>query len=69
MMGFRVKTKKAARELIGKDVQGYFQETSLFGLEYKPTGKFTVCISLDCTQVRNVFGILTIEDNILVNVE
>ncbi len=69
MMGFRVKTKKAARELIGTNVEHLFQDTSLFGFEYKSTGKFTVCISLDCTQVRNVFGILTIEDNILVNVE
>ncbi|KKM06826.1 hypothetical protein LCGC14_1740110 [marine sediment metagenome] len=69
MMGFRAKTKKAARELIGTNVEHLFQDTSLFGLEYKPTGKFTVCISLDCTRIRNVFGTLTVEDNILVNVK
>ncbi len=68
MMGFRVKTKKAAKELIGKDVSGYFQETSLFGEQYKSTGEHTVCISLDCTKVRNVFGILTVKDNILIKV-
>ncbi len=68
MLGFRVKTKKAAKELVGKDVSGYFQETSMFGSEYKPSGKFTVCISLDCTRIRNVFGTLTVENNILTKV-
>lgn len=68
MMGFRVKTKKAAKELIGKDVSGYFQETSMFGLEYTPSGKHTVCISLDCTRIRNVFGTLTVVNNILTKV-
>ncbi len=68
MMGFRVKTKKAVKELVGKDVSGYFQETSMFGTEYTPTGKHTVCISLDCTRIRNVFGTLTVKDNILIKV-
>ncbi len=69
MMGFKVKTKKAAKELIGKDVRSYFDETSLFGLEYSPSGKFTVCISLNCRMVRNVFGTMTVVNNILTKVE
>ncbi len=69
MMGFKAKTKKEVRGLIGKDVSGYFVETSFFGTEYSPVGKFTVCISLDCTRVRNVFGTLTVKDNILTKVE
>ncbi len=69
MMGFRVKTKKEVKALIGKDVRHLFQETSFFGAEYRPTGRFTVCISLDCTKIRNVFGVLTVKDNILTKVE
>ncbi len=68
-MGFRVKTKKEAKNLIGKDVRYFFQETSMFGAEYKPTGQHTVCISLDCTRVRNVFGTFTVKDNILIKVQ
>ncbi len=65
MMGFKTKTKKEARGLIGQNVEHLFQETSMFGKEYSPTGKFTVCISLDCTRIRNVFGTLTVQNHVL----
>ena len=40
MMAATYKTKKALKESIGKPLR--YQETSLFGPEYKPDGTFSV---------------------------
>lgn len=66
MMGIRFKTKKEAKAAVpfGEDK---VIETSFFGKEYKD-GEHPVCISLDPYTVRNVFGVITVKDGIVVKV-
>ena len=40
MMGANYKTKKALKEAVGQELR--YEETSIFGEEYKPNGKFAV---------------------------
>lgn len=61
-----MKYKKDLKALVGQDISLNIVETSIFGLEYKETGKFAV--AHDPYGKRDWFAELTVEDNILVKV-
>lgn len=61
-------TKKACKESIGTSFK--YQETSLFGPEYIPTGTITVARRPHITgKGREWFGQITLEDGIITNVK
>jgi hypothetical protein len=61
-------SKKSCRESVGKPLA--YIETSIFGLEYVPTGKLTVAHRPHITGVgREWFGIITMLNGLVVKVE
>tara|TARA_Y100000310_G_scaffold294461_1_gene324939 strand:+ start:981 stop:1187 length:207 start_codon:yes stop_codon:yes gene_type:complete len=61
-------TKKACKEATGTTFK--YQETSVFGPEYKPTGTLTVAHRPYYTGVgREWFGQITLKDGIITNVK
>ncbi len=62
MLGVNYKTKKALKSLVGQGIQ--VVETSMFGLEYKSTGKF--CVVGPCPYTnRKYFATVTMQDDII----
>jgi hypothetical protein len=60
--------KKALKENIGKPLR--YIETSLFGPEYRPDGKLTVCNRPHMTGIgREWFGNVTMANGLIVKVE
>lgn len=67
-MGIRgFKTKKELKAAVGQDIRGKIIETSMFGAEYKPTGRNTV-VGPD-PYTRKWFATITTADNIITKVE
>jgi hypothetical protein len=58
MMGARYPTKKALKASIGQPL--HYVETSLFGEEYKPDGKF--CVVGPSPYVRKWYAEVTMRD-------
>lgn len=67
MMGFRAKSKKDVKALVGQDVSGRFIETSMFGPEYKPSATHTVVGP--SPYERKWFAQVTVQDGVLVKVK
>ena len=61
MIGASYKTKKTLKESIGKPLR--YVETSLFGYEYKPNGKF--CVVGPSPYVRKWFAEVTMENDLI----
>jgi hypothetical protein len=57
-------TKKALKESIGKPLN--YQETSMFGLEFNPDGKFCVA---DGSQARKWFAEVWMENGLIAKVK
>lgn len=68
MMGLRFKTKKEAKAAVPFEASERIIETSIFGDELRPNGKFAVCVSLDPYTIRNAFAEITVENGIVVKV-
>ena len=58
MMGASYKTKKELKENVGKSLR--YVETSMFGAEYKPNGKF--CVVGPSPYERKWFAEVTMEN-------
>ena len=65
MMGANAKTKKELKNKIGQP--HYFEETSLFGLEYKDNGVF--CVVGPNPQKRTWFAEITMVDGKIAKVK
>jgi hypothetical protein len=60
-------SKKVLKENIGKSLN--YRETSMFGDEYKPNGKFCVCNRPSITHIgREWFAEVTMKDGIIAKV-
>jgi len=59
MLGALYKTKKELKENVGKNL--IYQETSMFGLEYKKDGKF--CVVGPSPYKRNWYAEVTMEND------
>jgi len=71
MMGLRFKSKVAAKSALqerGSLGPGDIIETSFFGDEYRD-GEHCVCVSLDPYNVRNSFGIITVQGGRIVKLK
>jgi hypothetical protein len=62
MMGATYKTKKELKENIGKELR--YQETSIFGSEYKSDGVFCV-VGPDAYTNRKWYASVTMENDII----
>ena len=62
MMGASYPTKKALKESIGKPLD--YEETSLFGEEYKENGQFAV-VGPDPYKNRKWFASVTMENGLI----
>lgn len=62
MMGATYKTKKELKENIGKELR--FQETSMFGSEYKSDGSFCV-VGPDAYTNRKWYATVTMENDLI----
>lgn len=61
-------SKKAMKEAIGQPLR--YQETSMFGPEYKSNGTITVCNRPHITGIgKEWFGQVTLKDGIIVAVK
>lgn len=67
MIAFSYKTKKELKENIGKPLR--YQETSMFGAEFKPDGTMAGVVSLDPYRVRNTFAQVTCKEGIIIKVK
>lgn len=62
MMGATYKTKKELKENVGKSLR--YVETSLFGAEYNPNGKF--CVVGPCAHTsRKWYAEVTMENGLI----
>jgi len=61
MMGARYKTKKELKAAIGQPLR--YEETSLFGLEYKEDGTF--CVVGPSPRERKWFASVTMENGLI----
>lgn len=65
-------SKKALKEAISsgrlsnKDARSYFEETSMFGEEYRPSGTFVVCMD---HPKRSKFAAVTVRENRIIAVK
>ena len=66
MMGASYKTKKDLKAAIGKALR--YVETSMFGTEYKSTGKFCV-VGPDAYNNRKWYAQVTMKDDVIVGVK
>ena len=64
MMGASYKTKKSLKESVGKSLR--YVETSMFGKEYNPNGKF--CVVGPSPYQRQWYANVTMKDGIIVKV-
>jgi len=60
--------KKDLKAAVGKDFRPYVVETSMFGNEYKPTGR-NIVVGPDAYSKRDWYATVTTQDNIIVKVE
>lgn len=68
MLIFGYPTKKALKESIGNPLN--FEETSIFGAEYKPNGRLTGCNRPHLTGYkREFFANVTLVDGLITKVE
>jgi hypothetical protein len=68
MLIARYPSKKACKESIGQPFR--YQETSIFGPEYRPNGTLTVANRPHITGLgREWFGQVTLKDNIITGVK
>ncbi len=65
MLGAQYKTKKALKENVGKGLR--FTETSMFGPEYKSTGKF--CVVGPSPFERKWYAEVEMKDDIITRVK
>jgi hypothetical protein len=65
MMGARYKTKKALKESIGKPLR--FEETSIFGAEYRDNGTF--CMVGPSPYERRWYANVTVTDGLITGVK
>lgn len=65
MMGALYATKKELKASVGKPLA--YEETSMFGPEYKPDGKF--CVVGPSPQTRKWFAQVTMENGLIRRVE
>jgi hypothetical protein len=65
MMSASYPTKKALRESIGKRLQ--YVETSLFGEEFTPNGKF--CVVGPSPYIRKWYAMVTMKDGVITAVK
>jgi hypothetical protein len=64
MMGASYPTKKALKEAIGKPLR--YVETSMFGNEFNPNGKF--CVVGPSPLVRKWYAEVTMKDGVIAKV-
>lgn len=68
MLIFDYPSKKALKECIGQKLM--YAETSIFGIEYIPTGKLVGCNRPHLTgHKREFFAEVTLKDNIITGVK
>lgn len=65
MMGALYATKKALKESIGKPLR--YEETSMFGPEYKPDGKF--CVVGPSPYNRKWYAEVTMQNGLIAKVK
>ena len=61
MMGALYPTKKALKDSVGKHLR--YEETSIFGVEYKSTGKF--CVVGPSPYSRKWYAEVTMKDDLI----
>ena len=65
MLGAIYKTKQALKESIGKELR--YEETSIFGAEYKSNGSF--CVVGPSPYVRKWYAEVTMENDLIKSVK
>lgn len=65
MMGALYKTKKDLKASIGQTLA--YEETSMFGLEYKSNGSF--CVVGPSPTIRKWYATVTMENDLIIKVE
>jgi hypothetical protein len=65
MLGAIYKSKQALKESIGKELR--YEETSIFGAEYKENGKF--CVVGPSPYVRKWYAEVTMENGLIKSVK
>ena len=65
MLGALYKTKQVLKESIGKELR--YEETSIFGAEYKSDGKF--CVVGPSPYVRKWYAEVEMKDNLIKSVK